>query len=408
MPDALETLVNAVPEDPAKAHSFSDSAVMERWKEGFAPKTEPEPEVTPNPEPKVATPKKEEPAKAKDESEIPESVLGIKAPVKKEAEELDLLTAEPTGPLKHENYKKLQAQARARVEAEKAARDKIVAEFEEYKGKYKADAVPEDFKKRHDEISARLTQREEELAKIAVERSDMFRERFTNKQSSIVQSLKKTGEELEIKQDTISQLLAASGKRRFEILEEIDATSSAKAYLTSLLKDHDQLEADKETFLSDWKSKAAEMEETERQRADAQKARMKEHEDKLFDEKWNELSGKLSALQRVEGNDKWNAGIDQIKAEAKRYMEGDFEPGEFAHNIIAGLTAERIGAINQVLHSKLNTALAEIENLKAASPSAPPPGGKVTSSEDDSKLSFEDRAKRTFDRVVGSAANNGM
>lgn len=398
MPDALDTVIAQVPEPVA--HSFKENDVMERYKEGFAPKQESTVETPPaveTPTPEIA------PAKSDD---IPDEILGItKAPV---VDELDkLLTEEPKGHVKNENFKNLQAKAKARIEAEQAEKAQIRKELEEVRSKLNADFVPEKVQKRLEQAESLLKEREEELGKLAVERSPMFKERFTKRKDSLSVQLEKTIEQLGLDKNVSKQLIHSDLKKRVEILDNLELTASGQGYITSLLQQHDQVSSEEGDFLSDWQTKKAQMEQEEAALSDAQKAKRKEMEDRTFEATREAMSKTFAPLRKIEGNDAWNAGVDEAIATAKRFYDGQFTDEQFSEIVLAGAGAKRLGAMYERLKGMYDETARENASLKAASPSAPPPGSKPPVI-DDSKLTQEERFKRTFDQIVGSASNNGF
>lgn len=399
MPDALETLMEQVPEPPASAASFKEADVLERYKGGFGPK-EPvveSPAAPPEP-PKETTP----PATA--ESDIPPELLGITKETPKPEE--DIFTIEPKGQLKNENYKRLQAEARTRIEAEKAEKAAIKKELEELRSRYTDDYVPEKISKELEYERKTRIEREEELGRIAVERSPLFKQQFTAKQDGLFRQLQKTGEELGLHKDIAAQLIHSSATKRFELLEDLEINGAAKGYISSLLQQHDQVETDKATFLEDWKGKAEQMQRDQEAQTNAEKAKLKAYEDKVFDSTLERLSKTFAPLRKIEGNDKWNQGIDNDIAVARKFHDGEFTTEEFDEVILAGVGAKRLYSMYEKVLGMYQESAKELAGLKSASPSAPPPGSKPPI-DDDSKLSFEERAKRTFDRIVASAANQG-
>lgn len=401
MPDALDTVISQVPEPVA--HSFKENDVLERYKEGFAPKPEPAVEAAPV----VETPKTEAtPAPSAKSDDIPDEILGIaKTPV---VDELDkLLTEEPKGHVKNENFKNLQAKAKARIEAEQAEKAQIRKELEEVRSKLNADFVPEKIQKRLEQAESLLKEREEELGKLAVERSPMFKERFTKRKDSLSVQLEKTIEQLGLDKNVSKQLVHSDLKKRVEILDNLELTASGQGYITSLLQQHDQVSSEEGDFLSDWQTKKAQMEQEEAALSDAQKAKRKEMEDRTFEATREAMSKTFAPLRKIEGNDAWNAGVDEAISTAKRFYDGQFTDEQFSEIVLAGAGAKRLGAMYERLKGMYDETAKENASLKAASPSAPPPGSKPPVI-DDSKLTQEERFKRTFDQIVGTASNNGF
>jgi hypothetical protein len=404
MPDALETVINALPEPV----SFNENAVMDRWKDGFAPATEADPAPAEESKAEAAATPAVVQEKTEDKTGIPDEILGIAKEAKAQDNEIDkLLSEEPKGQLKNQNYKNLQEKAKAEITREREQRATIERELAEVRGKLSEDFIPERVRKQLEDYQAKLKERDEELGKIAVERSPMFKERFTSRINGVGNQLKKTAEELGLEPDLVPRLLASSIKRRVEILGDTDLNGAGVGLITNLLQQHDQLHAEKDEFLTDWQSKAQEMERTTREQQDAEKAKLKEYEDKRFHSVLENMSKTFAPLRKVDGHEDWNKGVDEAIGMAKKFYDGQFTDDEFAEIVLAGAGAKRQGEMFSKLKGMYEEVVKERDALKAASPSAPPVGSKTTV-QDDSKLSMEERAKRTFDLMVGGAANNGM
>lgn len=401
MPDALEILTSQVPDAPVQAHSFKESDVLERYKDGFGPPEEP----TPEPEVVKDTPPTPKPDAKTDADPIPAELLGIEP--RKEQDELDkMLTEEPKGHVKNEHFKKVQTAAKARIEAAQAEKDALAKELADVKGKLNEDFIPEKVRKQLEDYQVRLKEREEELGKIAVERSPAFKEKFTNRKTSLVNQLTKTAEDLGLDKSVAKQLIHADLKKRVEILDNLELSASGQSYLTSLIQQHDQVDQDEQSFLADWQTQKARMEEEEMAQSTAQKAKMKEEEDRDFQKVLDEMGKSFAPIRKVEGNDAWNKQVDSIIERAKHFYDGNFSNLEFAEIVVAGCGAQQLGAINARLIETNKKLAEENASLKAAGPSVPPVGSKAPV-QDDSKLTAEERYKRTFDMIVGSAANNG-
>lgn len=407
MPDALETMISAVPEDPAadKNLSFSPSAIQERWPERFPENKENSEtgEAIVEETKKIVT---EEKKTDQNKSDIPDSILGIEETKPKEEEE-DVYNLLPKGQIKREHFKKVQEKAKADIAAEKARYEALQKEHEEYRGKYKEDYVPETFKKEYETLKARDEEREQEFRRLNIQHSREFKEKFTNRQDNISKMLKNTAEELEIPQSTIDSLLRASPKRRVEIFSDLDAPIEAKSQIITLLQKNDEVELEKGAFMENWKQEADRMDQERILNEDKRKAQIKELENKDFDLTWDEMSKDFGALQEIKGNDSWNKGIEELRREARAVFDGDFSAKSVARLAIGGLAAQRIYGMFEMARNKVQELHKEVQSLKAANPSAPPPGSKIQAV-DDSKLSMEERAKRTFDTIVGAASNNGF
>jgi hypothetical protein len=352
--------------------------------------------------------KKSEPEKkaekSADVSGIPDEILGKETP--KEQDEWEKLHGEEVkGHVKNENWKRYKEATGKKVgslEQQLAAKEK---ELIEYKSKFREDAVPEKVAKEIELYQTKLKEREDELGKIAVERSPMFKEKFTNRQESLVSQIKKAGEELEL--ESATQLIGMSLKKRLEILSESSLSPAAQGHISSLLREHDQIEMDKGAFLADWESRKTEMEQQEQAQSDSQKARMKEHEDAIFNKTLEALAENFAPLKKVEGREDWNKGRQEIIEAAKAFFDGEFSTESFAEVVLTGFAGKRLGQINDHLIKQVREMKAELESLRAANPDVPDARQRTPEdgSKDGSRFTRND-AHKAFRDIVGAARLN--
>lgn len=366
-------------EPVVESPSYKPEAIAERFREMMNPSSEPiikeEPKV--EPEPKA----KEE---VKTEQEIPDSLITGKTEDPDEA----LMRETPKGPLKHENWSRLQKKAQ---EWEAKAR-----EFEE---KLKNPTIPETFKNDFETTKAKLAEREAELERFAVERSPKFKELFTNKESAIKETFNATAKDLQIDEDQAQVIFNSKGKKRYELIDDLDIPQSAKSDLTVMLRQKDELGSQKESFLSKSREELNAWEESNKAESDAQLAKLKAHEDRIFESKLSELTKSLPTLQKIEGNEKWNAVVDQNIAEAKRFFSGQITAEEAADYAIAGATAKQVFKMFEVARERLQAANEELARLKAAAPTVESPENKPTPT-DRSKMSVEQSALKTWQEMA--------
>lgn len=347
--------------------------------------------------------KKAEPV---DDSGIPPEMLG-KEEVKEQDEWEKLHNEEVKGHLKNENWKKYKEATGKKVQSLQSERDSIAKELEEVRGRLNADFVPEKVQKRLERAEALLQEREEELGKIAVERSPMFKERFTKKQDSLSSQLEKTIEQLGLDKNVSKQLIHSDLKKRVEILDNLELTASGQGYITSLLQQHDQVSSEKEAFLADWQTQKAQMEQEEAALSDAQKAKRKEMEDRTFNTKLEAMAKTFAPLRKIEGNDAWNAGVDEIVSTAKKFYDGQFTDEEFSEIVLAGAGAKRLGAINERLIADNRKLAAENASLKAANPDVNPQDGKISLPNGKNSERFDRAdAQRAFREMVSAPRQN--
>lgn len=334
----------------------------------------------------------------KEESAIPDDFLGETTP----ANDFDSLMAEePKGQVKHDHFKRVKEAAKAEVA-------RIRAELDAVRKKVPGDDyVPEKLSKLIEEQKSLLAKREETIARLSVERSERFHELFTVKEEGILARLNKTAKELGIDEDIVPRLLGASVKKREEILSDAELNIAGSGMIGAILDHHDQLSSEKQAFLENWKSNSVKLEEQARAEEDARNAKIKEHEERIFDGVLKDMAGKYAFLQKKEGKDDWNRAIDDDIATAKKFMSGDFTAEEFSEVVLAGASAKRMYGMFELARDKYLAAFKELSELKAAGP-ATPRGPDGSSEPDLSKMTPDERAAWTFRNSVANAENNGF
>lgn len=371
MPETIEPPVDQQP--IAESPSYKPEHIAERFRQMMAPETQ---KPTEEPEKPVEAPPVEKKAET---PELPEEVFTGKH----EDPDKALLEEAPKGPLKHENWAKLQAKAK-----------EWQSKAQELEEKLKNPIVPDDFKNDLEATKARLAEREAELERIAVERSPKFKELFTDKETHLRETYKSISKDLGIEEDQAEAIFNSKGKKRYELIDDLDVPQSAKADLTTMLRQKDELGTQRDNFLSKSREELHAWEESHKAENDARLAKLHEHETRIFESKLSELTKANPLLQKIEGNEKWNTVVEQNIAEAKRFFSGNITAEEAADYAIAGATAKQAFRMFEVARERLQAANEELSRLKAAAPTVEGSAGKTTV--DDSKLSIEERAKKTF------------
>lgn len=361
----------------APVADFSEAAIGARFNALMNPEPSPEPVVQPEPkaEPKVEQKTEEFPS---------EFIQGKDKPV----EEEDFLTTKPKGPIKHDHFVSLQQQAAKKFEA-------IKAEMEEWKSKAnKAPVVDPEIVSRAEKAEARAREIEEELERANVERSPKFKAEFSAKEDSIRTQIKKTGAELGLDLDTVDSLLSAQGKRRLDLIEDLDLGVTHKSHLATSLAQLDNIQSAKEQYLSQSREVLKEMTLKEQAAEDSRKALERTHETKVFNTVLETMGKTFEPFMKVEGNDGWNKSVEANTAVAKRFMDGEFTTEEFAEVVLAGVGAKTLHKMFQNARTQLIAAREELAGLKAAGTTVPNTQSQPTM--DRSKMTLEESAMATF------------
>lgn len=363
----------------APVADFSEAAIGARFNALMNPETAPEPEVKiePKVEPKVEQKTEEFPS---------EFIQG-----KEKVEEEDFLTTKPKGPIKHDHFVSLQQQAAKKFEA-------IKSEMEEWKSKAeKVPVVDPEIVSRAEKAEARAREIEEELERANVERSPKFKAEFSAKEESIRTQIKKTGAELGLDLDTVDSLLSAQGKRRLDLIEDLDLGVTHKSHLATSLAQLDGIQSAKEQYLSQSREVLKEMTLKEQAAEDSRKALERTHETKVFNTVLETMGKTFEPFMKVEGNEGWNKSVEANTVVAKRFMDGEFTTEEFAEVVLAGVGAKTLHKMFQNARNQLIAAREELAGLKAAGPTVPNTQSQPTV--DRSKMSPEESAMATWRQV---------
>lgn len=328
-----------------------------------------------------------------EESVIPEEFLTDK----KEVDEWDAILKEEVKSPKSENFKRVKEAAQRKVEA-------LLKELNETKTRVKGDDyVPEKVSKQIETLSKALQERDDLISRKYVQETPQFREKFTLKEQLITKQAEKLGKELGLEDDQIQALLTTSGKRQNDLLGEIDSVGG-QSKMAALLLEKERLQGEKDDFLSNHEKTLSEWSAQEQARLDGEKARMKEYEDRVFSETLNELSKSFGPLQKIEGNEKWNAQVESDIQEAKRFMDGEFTPKEYAEIALGGVAWKRGARMLESAISELRAARAELAELKAAGPSASQ--AKTGEADPTAHMTNDERAAWTFNQERAKAVNS--
>lgn len=339
--------------------------------------------------------------------EFPSEVLEGKAPEpdpkkKEEEEDLEILKTKPTGQIKHEHYERQQLAANRRVDAANAERDKLRDDLE--KLRTSATQFPAEKAKAYEQTQKDLDAARDELKRVAYERTPEFRERFTDREADLVKRAEETAKDFGIDAKVIKNALSASGKARFEILENAgELPASALSYLSNLLANHDQLQSEKASVLSQSKERYVVYEQQQQAHAKAQEAERKQRETEAFDGALAKLSAQFEPFIEVKGNDAWNKSReDDIAAARKLYSDGNASEEELAEVALTAIGAKKLHKMFKTLQSRYNALVQKNAELTAAGPQVNGTG-QHRNLTDDSHLSEEQRSMRSWEESMRAA-----
>lgn len=344
------------------SHNLDASAEPIAAPEPSAPE-KPAPTETPKPEPVVEKPK----------SDVPDEFIEPKTEAPKEEPVDDgdekFLNEEPPlkGSLK-ENIKALHSQTKNLVGKLKAEKAELLKQLE---SKAAPVSQPVDTEATTAELTAlrqQLAEREEILAKVAVERSPQFKQQFLDREEMIVAKAKTVLKEFGADEGLFDQLANASLKKRAEILDNSELSQSAQSLLVAQITRYDELQGDKAATLSKSRGELQAWESEQRLTQEKQRVEAEAREAQIFNARLDKAKADWIELRRVEGNDEWNAGAEAAEEEARQFFSGKMPIDAVADIALAGVIQKRTALILKRTQERLREAQQKLADREAASP----------------------------------------
>lgn len=359
-----------------------------------------EPKVEPEPEPKTeATPERDKPVIAALPEDVLEPVTESATPSETIAE-LQAMTlpknAKPEKVVAFEGIKK------------KAIADLTAAEarIKELESKISASTSNVEIESLNNKLKAaeeKAAQIEDQWARQAFESSPRFQARYSTAEKNALDSAKSYLEGTEIDPRIIDLAAHTVGKKRLDILSEAGADDKLVAAVTSHLATYDLIQKDKQNALENWRAEASSWQEQETKYQEAEAAKRKENEDRVWE---SVLSRNNNLLPfRTSKDEQWNARANELRQKGKDIYNGNGADMETMADIV------QRGVASYAMEETLNQLVEQIKTLKTenASLKSARPGGTITTSNgqapaaDDSKLSREELSKKTFNEQLGLA-----
>lgn len=334
---------------------------------------------------------------------IPDDIL-LGKPKAEKVDEIDPFTAEPPPELKgksREHFKNLQVQSGQKITHLEAERAKLAAEIAELK---KSGTIPEGITKELEQLRKEKDEINAELEILAVERSPKFKQKFVAREQSLkaqaIRALKISGAD----ETLFDQAIAASEKRKFEILNSDELNEAQRSTLSSLLVQYDLIQDEKNSELSRSKEYVTEL---ERERTAARDAELKEREaqeTQLFETVGKRVSSEFEPFMEVEGNEAWNAQVRENREQAKRFFAGKASMEELAEIAHYGIGAKSLHKMFKTLQGKYNELVATHGKVVASNPSV---NGGHQPKETPKNESVEERRMRSFREELSAVQNQG-
>lgn len=371
----------------------------------------------PQPEPEPAAPPAAKPAKVDAvlpdkgaEGDIPEQFIsGAKKEAPAEDPELTrILSERPKGPIKHDHFETLQKAANTKIEAlTKALTEREAAYAEAIK---KSGQPPEEITKQLQQLAQERDEFSERLLRHDAKSHPKFQKEFVARQEAITERLNQRGKELGVSEEVLDAALRSSAKRRYDMVEELEITPTAKGALINLMEQYDDVQSQSNAFLSQSKEQLSAWQAEQKRIAQEQDRLRSEHEDLTFNSAVEDMRKSFAPFQRVEGNEAWNRQAEALEQEAKKYFNGQVPLRAVADVVLKGLGARVIEEkILPRLRKEITDLRSENNRLKTGQPAANGTAPHKTGQQpDDSHLSPEERAAATFRRFTSMASNDGF
>lgn len=348
----------------------------DRWEQAQKAATAPPAE---KPDAKVDLPKK-------DDNGIPDELLGDK-PKAEVDPDANLLDAEPVGPLKHENFKKVQARAKQEIAAAKKEAADMAAKIKEFEGRGSDDKTKAEI----DQLRKDRQEMEAALERLAFERSPKFQKQFVAREKATLDRATKAFTDAGGEAALLPEILAASPARRFAMLDELEISASGKQYVISVLSEHDAIQSEKAAALAESRERLNQWETEEKAQQEAAASQRTVEMKKLLDRTIIETAAEFEPFRKVDGNDAWNAEVDARIAEVTRIAVGESTEKEIIQKIARGVAADRIHQMFKTVRDENKALRARNAELEAAQPGA---GGRAPAVNGNANETAEDRWER--------------
>lgn len=368
--DALSARVFAPQEGDGEANEFGSQEATNGETETAAETVETPPAAAP--EKNAAAPVKTDAPKSfkVGDLEIPESVFGDDKPKEQAPSETEKpieVPPEIKSPAARENFKRL-------AESERAALNKA-AELERKVAELQANP-------RTDEAAAaRIAELEQRAAELsaAFEKVDLkahpaIQRQFIEPRNQLVAATKNLLANTDLDPSHLDRVLSLTGKDRIAAIDEL--TDSIKSpttvnRLTQALNQIEQLDGEMDAVMADAKNTRAQLDQqskAEQHRAmQAETQRLSTMVDSVADY-FRQQGFEVFKKSDQPGAEKWNAGVDQRIAEAKRLLTSSGDINEHAAAAVLGVAAPVYRDMARGWREQALAYKKELDEIKGADP----------------------------------------
>lgn len=234
---------------------------------------------------------------------LPPELLGKPAAVSTEPDIDSLLNEEVKGQIKGENFRRLREGSKKEIERLRGETAQLKADLEKRNGM----EAPEPLLNELKSLKQAKADMEAELERTAFERSPKFKEKFIAQEDRIKAQLVRAGKDYELSDDDIAALSSASGKRRGQMIEDMEISQTAKGDLAALLRQKDMLDDEKASALNQSREQLTAYQREQKEQREAQQAREAAEETRILAETREKARQTMLGFKPIPGNTKWEA-----------------------------------------------------------------------------------------------------
>jgi regulator of replication initiation timing len=265
-------------------------------------------------------------------------------------------------PKSHEAF----ALVKTQREALRAEVGKLTAEVETLRKAPKEDGA---LKGEVETLRKRLADAEAIVERSAFEHSPKFKE-FAAREQQQMKLAETYLEGSDTKPEVLQAAAVARGQQRLKILRDAGMDAEMIAAVVPHLSAIDTLQAQKSEALAKQGELSAQWDAEQKQAAQQREAYERHEDERAFDDRMEWAEKTMAPFQKVEGNEKWNAQVDRLKADAREFALGSMPREKLFELGMAGLAYKVEAARSARLADLLKAEREKNAALSTAQPDA--------------------------------------
>lgn len=261
---------------------------------------------------------------------------------------------------------------------------------------------PTDWKAKLEAAESRAAELEARVERTDFEKSPRFQQQFTTKEQNALKDATGYLEGSDVNPNVIELAARATGAARIKILGEAGVSGELLSAIMPSLRAYDDVQREKTAALENWKGTAAQWQAEQEKQKTAAEAQTRAQEERVMADVGKKVAANFEVYQKVEGHDAWNAQVDDLQTEAKKFFSGDMPLEQIAEVAYYGLGAKHLHAMFHTLQGKYREVQTELAKLKSASPGGGNANGGTNGHADPTDtLPLAQGAAARFDRAMG-------